>query len=203
MIAAFDLGIKNFAFAIKNKGQFILLKHLNLNENMTKTDLNKYKKKDLVDLMSNLNISSEKKIKKNDMIDLILKREKNKVKMKQKDICLSLIELMDSFNHIWQQCETFLIERQMTTNLQALKLSHYLEAYLKIHFSSKKILNYNATTKTKKLGATDLKTKKDRKKWTIQYAYNFLSGDNLRLFENLKKKDDIADAICMIESYLL
>jgi hypothetical protein len=204
MIAAFDIGIKNFAFAVKDKGEFILLKNTCLDENIvTKCDLNHHKKKELIEMMNNLNISfTQEKIKKTDIVDLILKNKK-KVKLNPKDLGLSLFEIMDTYKDIWIHCDVFLIERQMTINLQALKLSHYLEAYLKIFYSSKKILNYNASTKTKKLGAINLKTKKDRKKWTINYVQNLLTGDNLRYFENLNKQDDIADVICMIESYLI
>lgn len=199
MIAAFDMGIRNFAFAVKNKGEFILLKNTCLNEDiLTKTDLNKYKKNDLIEMMSNLNIKHDEKIKKKDIVNLIFSNKKTT----KKDLGPSMFKIMDDHKDIWDQCETFLIERQMTTNFQALKLSHYLEAYLKIYYPNKKILNYNASIKTKKLGAVDLKDKKDRKKWTIQYVSKLLTGDNLRYFTNLKKQDDIADVVCMIESYL-
>ncbi|CCV01951.1 RuvC-like Holliday junction resolvase [Invertebrate iridescent virus 22] len=132
------------------------------------------------------------------MVDCILK---NKSKTKPKDVGVAMFEVMDNFKDIWDKCNIFLIERQMTINLQALKLSHYLEAYLKIYYPNKKILNYNASKKTKKLGAPSLKTKQDRKKWTIQYASNILCGENLEYFNNLSKQDDVADVICMIESY--
>jgi hypothetical protein len=135
------------------------------------------------------------------MVDLILSNKKKKTKVK-KDLGLSMFEIMDNYKDIWEQCEIFLIERQMTINLQALKLSHYLEAYLKIYYPFKKILNYNASTKTKKLGAINLKTKKDRKEWTMKYVQKILTGDNLRYYESLDKKDDVADVVCMIESYL-
>lgn len=201
MIAAFDIGVRNFAFAVKNKDEYIFLKNTSLNDDIkTKSDLNKLKKKDLINILLNLKIKQEEKMKKSTMIDLILTK---KVKNKHKDLGLSMFEIMDEYKYIWEKCDTFLIERQMTVNLQALKLSHYLEAYLKIHYSIKKILNYNASTKTKKLGGINLKTKKDRKKWTIEYTSKILNGDNLKYFETLIKQDDIADAICMIESYNL
>ncbi len=205
MIAAFDLGRRNFAFAVKDEDEFILLQNTSLDENyLTKTDLNKYKKKDLVELMSDLKISNENKMTKKDITNLILnsKEFKNKTEKKPKDLGLSLFEIMDSYKDYWDKCNTFLIERQMTTNLQALKLSHYLEAYLKIYYPCKKIINYNASSKTKKLGASNLKSKKDRKEWTIQYVLKLLHGDNLTYFKNLSKQDDVADVVCMIESYI-
>lgn len=201
MIAAFDLGRKNFAFAVKDKDEFILLKNINLDEqNMTKTDLNKLKKDELVNMMANMCIQPQllKKPKKKEIIDHILKQ---KGKIKPKDVGISMFETMDEYKETWDRCNVFLIERQVTINLQALKLSHFLEAYLKIYYPDKKILNYNSSRKTKKLGAPILKTKQDRKKWTIQYTLNILSGNNLEYFNSLSKQDDIADVICMIESY--
>lgn len=202
MIAAFDLGIKNFAFAVKNNGEYTLLNNTRLGDkNLSRVDLNKYKKEELFKLVEI--DQTKEKLKKKDIIDLILSKTKIKGKKPpSKDLGLSMFEIMDDYKTIWEQCDIFLIERQMTINLQALKLSHYLEAYLKIYFPTKKILNYNASTKTKKLGAEKLKTKKDRKDWTIQFVNDLLDGDNLRYFESLSKKDDVADVVCMIESYL-
>jgi hypothetical protein len=67
MIAAFDMGIKNFAFAVKDKGNFILLKNTCLDEDIvTKSDLNHHKKEELVEMMCTLNINRkvEEKLKK-------------------------------------------------------------------------------------------------------------------------------------------
>jgi len=207
MIAAFDMGIRNFAFAVKSNGDFILLKNTTLDENiMTKTDLNKYKKQELEEMMLNLSLNTEKNIKttKSGMVDLLLKHHKKTTKLKDnKDLGIELFKIMDTYKHIWIDCDVFLIERQMAMNMQALKLSHYLEAYLKIYYPNKQVLNYNAATKTKKLGASNLKTKKDRKDWAVQYTSQLLSRDNLRYFESLKKKDDVADVVCMIETYQL
>lgn len=215
MIAAFDLGRKNFAFAVKNKDEFILLKNINLDEqNMTKTDLNKLKKDELVNMMENLSIKSSTpsqkdgvvstigtgiKLKKKEIIDCIVSTTKGK--NKPEDIGISMFQVMDEYKETWEKCNVFLIERQMTINLQALKLSHYLEAYLKIYYPNKKILNYSASKKTKKLGAPTLKTKRERKAWTTQFTSELLTGENLKYFQSLNKKDDIADVVCMIESY--
>lgn len=201
MIAAFDLGVRNFAFAVKNKDEFILLKNTTLNDNiMTKTDLNKYKKKDLIEMLEDLHITIQEKLNKNDIINHIITHTKKS--NKKVDLGLAMFETMDMYKDFWNKCDTFLIERQLMSNLQALKLSHYLEAYLKIYYPSKQVINYNASNKTKKLGGSHLKTKKERKKWTIDYALQLLTGDNLRCFKNLDKQDDVADAICMIEAYI-
>jgi len=203
MIAAFDVGIRNFAFAVKDKGDFVLLQNICLIEDyMTKTDLNNCKKEELVKVMSDLGITSLLQLKKKEMVDLIMVKLKKRGKSRVKeDVGLNLFKIMDSYKDTWNGCDIFLIERQVTVNMQALKLSHYLEAYLKINYPFKKVLNYSASKKTKQLGGTDLRTKRARKKWTIQYVSELLDGENLRYFQSLKKQDDIADVVCMIEAY--
>jgi hypothetical protein len=199
IIAAFDMGLKNFAFAVKADDKYTLLRNTALSDSWNKTTLITYKKEDLIKMMMDLKIPLKPKMLKKDMVTLLLsKNKKNPV-----DLGLNLFKTMDSYKHVWDNCETFLIERQMIINMQALKLSHYLEAYLKIHYPSKKILNYNASTKTKKLGAADLNNKKDRKKWTVQYVLQILDGENLAYFQRLSKQDDVADVVCMIESFLV
>jgi hypothetical protein len=202
MIAAFDMGLKNFAFAVKDEDKYTLLRNTALSDSLNKTMLTTYKKEDLSKMITDLQIPLKSKMLKTDMITLILSKNKKKEKNNPIDLGLNLFKIMDDYKQVWDKCEIFLIERQMIINMQALKLSHYLEAYLKIHYPLKKILNYNASTKTKKLGAIDLKNKADRKKWTIQYTLQLLDGENLKYFQSLTKKDDVADVVCMIESFL-
>ena len=201
MIAAFDIGVRNFAFAVKNNDQYTLLQNTALSNLLTKTTLAPFKKKDLITMMAELQIPLPGKMSKREMKELILSKNAGKNEPPV-DLGASLFKIMDSYKDVWSKCEIFLIERQMVVNLQALKLSHYLEAYLKIHYPTAKVLNYNASMKTKKLGAVGLKNKTDRKKWAIQYASRILDGDNLKYFQHLLKQDDIADVVCMIESFI-
>jgi hypothetical protein len=225
MIAAFDLGIKNFAFAVKNKDSFILLINESLvQDSWTKTELAKLKKEDLLRLTQSLpealptggrerevsircpsgeaeqveSLTKKLKITKKDLITLILSKN---TKTKP-DLGLSMFNVMDKYKDTFNTCEIFLVERQMLVNRQALKLSHYLEAWLKINYPDKKVINYSASQKTKLLGAKNLKTKKDRKLWTVEYTLNLLQGETLEQFKQFRKQDDLADVVCMIESYL-
>lgn len=194
-IAAFDLGYKNFAFAVKNS-KYVLLKNINFYDYKSKSELQKLNKNQLF-VMSNFN----EKMSKKDMIDIIVKSQvKTKI-----DLCEKLIEVMNVYYDIWEKCDIILIERQMTVNLQALKLSHYLETYFKIKFPLKKIINYSSCMKTLKLTTEKLKRKNDRKIWTVKFAQEILYAENnecLTYFTSLNKKDDVSDAICMIESYI-
>jgi hypothetical protein len=212
MICAFDIGIKNFAFAVKDTKldtyHTLCTTSLygssdGLGNNLSKTELNTLKKQDLLDLANSFQhlcvgskAVSEKTLKK-DIVDIVYKARK-KVKI---DLADALIKVLDEHSEVWSQCGVFLVERQMTVNRQALKLGHFLEAYLRIKFPNQKVINYSASHKTKKLGGVALKRKVDRKKWTIKFAESVLCGEDLEYYLGLRKKDDIADVICMIESY--
>ena len=224
MIAAFDLGIKNFAFAVKNKDSFILLINESLvQDSWTKTELAKLKKEDLLQLTQSLpeaNLATQRRCTSDEaeQVEALTKKIEKKIKITKKDLItlilskntktkpdlgLSLFNVMDKYKDTFNTCEIFLVERQMLVNRQALKLSHYLEAWLKINYPDKKVINYSASQKTKLLGAKNLKTKKDRKLWTVEYTLNLLQGETLEQFKQFRKQDDLADVVCMIESYLL
>jgi hypothetical protein len=229
MIAAFDLGIKNFAFAVKNKDSFILLINESLvQDSWTKTELAKLKKEDLLRLTQSLpealptggrerEVSIRCPSGEAEQVESLTKKEEKKLKITKKDLItlilskntktkpdlgLSMFNVMDKYKDTFNTCEIFLVERQMLVNRQALKLSHYLEAWLKINYPDKKVINYSASQKTKLLGAKNLKTKKDRKLWTVEYTLNLLQGETLEQFKQFRKQDDLADVVCMIESYL-
>jgi hypothetical protein len=229
MIAAFDLGIKNFAFAVKNKDSFILLINESLvQDSWTKTELAKLKKEDLLRLTQSLpealptggrerEVSIRCPSGEAEQVESLTKKEEKNLKITKKDLItlilskntktkpdlgLSMFNVMDKYKDTFNTCEIFLVERQMLVNRQALKLSHYLEAWLKINYPDKKVINYSASQKTKLLGAKNLKTKKDRKLWTVEYTLNLLQGETLEQFKQFRKQDDLADVVCMIESYL-
>ena len=237
MIAAFDLGIKNFAFAVKNKDSFILLINESLvQDSWTKTELAKLKKEDLLQLTQSLPDATQRRIGRDlapivalrridtrctsdevEQVEALTKKIEKKIKITKKDLItlilskntktkpdlgLSLFNVMDKYKDTFNTCEIFLVERQMLVNRQALKLSHYLEAWLKINYPDKKVINYSASQKTKLLGAKNLKTKKDRKLWAVEYTLNLLQGETLEQFKQFRKQDDLADVVCMIESYL-
>ncbi|ABF82127.1 hypothetical protein MIV097L [Invertebrate iridescent virus 3] len=202
MIASFDIGIKNFAFAVKRDGEFVLVENVNLlGDFVTKNDLNKTPKSALVEMMDRLNLDSKGQIKKTMVESILTAQKKSSPKQRAIDLGVKLFETMDRYRSFWTECDTFLVERQMVSNMQALKLSHYLEAYLKIHYPDKSVVNYSASNKTRKLGAPPLPTKPDRKRWTVEYAASILTGRHLDKFQSCPKKDDLADVVCMIEAY--
>lgn len=218
-IAAFDLGTKNFAFAVKRGSTnqdddgYVLLKNVAVDPTppTSKSGLGKLLKERLREMVKeHLGIPSAD-LKKKDMIVLLSKHLKKMVRNEPSiDMGMLLFKIMDEHTLYWDRCKVFLIERQMTANVQALKMAHYLEAYLKIkylsveppiHVIQPNIVNYSSAAKTVKLGAPKLVSKKQRKNWTVSYAERILKGDNLRSFQSMVKKDDVADVVCMIESF--
>jgi hypothetical protein len=199
-ICAFDIGVKNFAFAVwQRQSGYVLLQNTSMCSTKTKTDLNKLKKQDLLLMMQSLSLIAPENPTKANLVDTITKRTSKKKKL---DIATQLINLMDIWLPQISNCDLFLIEKQMRVNKTALKVSHYLEIYLRLRVPDAKTIVYSASCKTKKLAAPPLLTKHARKKWTTDFAKTLLFGDQLLAFENLSKQDDVADTICMIESYI-
>jgi hypothetical protein len=228
-VAAFDIGIKNFAFAVKKGSKFTLIRHINLVEDvpLTKTEMNRLKKDELIQIMNDMSMrdetirrfvaidkeSTESFCKrKPKIVDALYKHNRRKYP-NYNDADLRLFDVMDSYDHVWQECDVFLLERQMLVNRQALKMCHYLEAYLKLRYTGKRspsnpaaaqrprVINYNASFKTKNLGAPPSQTKPERKLWTVEYVANLLEGELYEYFQQLPKKDDVADTVCMIQSF--
>jgi hypothetical protein len=245
-VAAFDIGIKNFAFAVKKGSKFTLIRHINLVEDvpLTKTEMNRLKKDELIQMMNDMSIQDEtirrfvaidKKStesfckRKPKIVDALYKHNRRKYP-NYNDADLRLFDVMDSYDHVWQECDVFLLERQMLVNRQALKMCHYLEAYLKLRYTGlrtqsgggpkaakagtgkrapsnpaaaqrPRVINYNASFKTKNLGAPPSQTKPERKLWTVEYVANLLEGQLYEYFQQLPKKDDVADTVCMIQSF--
>lgn len=99
-------------------------------------------------------------------------------------------------------CVTILVEQQMKTNYQALKLSQHVLAFFYLRFPEKKIQEWSANYKTKLFGL-EKTTKSKRKQFAIEKVRNYIKNDPVvsELFETLKKKDDVADCILMCFSF--
>jgi hypothetical protein len=124
-----------------------------------------------------------------------------------------LFAYLDQFSELWEKTDVILIEQQFAkahaTNIKALKLSQHVLAYFMIRyqFSSKgkrKIVEYASSNKTQYYHMK-FKKKKDRKQWAVQQVqHHFEMTDPVALdwFSSFHKKDDIADCILMILTYL-
>ena len=124
-----------------------------------------------------------------------------------------VFEYLDRFDELWKKTDVILIEQQYVqrhaTNIKALKLSQHVLAYflLKYQFSTqgkKKIVEYAASNKTQFFQKKFTK-KIDRKQWAIQKVHEQLTQTDpvaLDWFQTFPKKDDVADCILMIWTFL-
>lgn len=186
-IASFDIGIKNFAFAILeiDVEQIASLPFTPSINTMHETfDIIHIENIDLTE-----NVSSYKTNEMN-------------------GIFRNLIEVLDSFEMLWNSCEVFLVEQQMqyrhASNIRALKLSQHVLSYMLIHHTSKSIIEYPAYHKTQVWNAPLKLKKHERKKWaieTVQKLFQHKSISYERMFQDIKKKDDVSDCVLMCLAY--
>ena len=92
------------------------------------------------------------------------------------------------------------IEQQVAANEIAMTVQTAIEMfYLCHHIPISDIVIYNPKDKFKYQGYKNFKGK-EHKQLSISYARNIIEKtnmDNLTIFENFSKKDDIADSLCM------
>lgn len=124
-----------------------------------------------------------------------------------KDIAKDIIEVMDAYKSLWDQCDHFIIEQQMqfkhATNIKALKISQFVLCYLYIHYKQgKTIVDYPAYHKTQELGCPKGMKKYDRKKWIVEKIGNILKKNDQEYFlKGFSKADDVCDAIALCIAY--
>lgn len=125
-------------------------------------------------------------------------------------------KLLDSYMHVWDTCDVFVIEEQMQfgkgkSNPMATKLGHFCEAYFRIVYGdTKQVVCFHSYNKTQVLGAPKVwkpgkKTKgryvsldyKTRKAWAVTTAEKILTnrGESIEALTSASKKDDLADVL--------
>lgn len=139
------------------------------------------------------------------------------------DLFQNMYDLLDEYIEEWDKCSTFIIEQQMSfgkaVNTLALKLGQHCYSYFVFKYGRfKTIIEWPAYHKTQVLGAgkTMTRTKKGkirwitlgktaRKKWAVIQARKILTlrADNqtLELLNSVRKRDDLADTLCQLQSY--
>jgi hypothetical protein len=136
----------------------------------------------------------------------------------------NMTDLLDEHKEYWDRCDTFIIEQQMSfgrnkINTMALKLGQHCFSYFALNYGRfKNIVEYPSYNKTQILGSekTEKRTKTGkvsykaidkpaRKKWSIKKAMDILEmrndEENLKLMKVSKKKDDLADTLCQLQSW--
>lgn len=215
-LASFDIGKKNFSFCIEQVHMPTIqnIENIPISQRFTKSGscteqfenlLEKINKCGKIILLKNIDITKHEEEEN---------KEENKSNNKKSYInpqwFLNLTNILDSFLPYWQNCTAFVIEQQMSFgkkhNTLALKLGQHCMSYFLFHFANFKLtLEFPAYHKTRIHGASRKLTKYQRKQWAVDKALNMLisKDDNeiLKIFTNLKKKDDAADALIMLNAY--
>ena len=198
-VAAFDMGTRNFAFSVEEYQSKSLPPKIKGAFDIDGCPNESYQKF----LNQNYNQGS---IIHFECIDLI---QQTGI---EKNIYLALTQVLNSFSKLWDMVDVFLIEQQMaygknTSNIQASRLAQHCQSYfITIYGSFKIIQEFSSTYKTRILGCPiqQRKKHKDRKKFAIQLVSDILiqrSDSKYTDFNQLVKKDDVADCILMIQAY--
>lgn len=184
-IASFDIGKKNFAFCIEEFDELelseLVTPTVKYNPNGTATDA---QREILEKVYSNGNI--------------ILHRNENLTKNCDPKKSLdpetfhNMTELLQEYSEYWDECDTIVIERQMSfgkkLNLMAVKLAQHLYSFFVIKYGRKiPIVEFDSFHKTQVLGAPKMAsyTKKgklkyislspvQRKKWAVDKCKEIL-----------------------------
>lgn len=118
--------------------------------------------------------------------------------------------VLDTLEHLWKTCTVILVERQMqfrgTVNTKALRIAHHCLTYFELRHTGADVIDYQASNKTRVLGAPKGMTKPQRKKWSVAKTGDVLRarGDIASLEKRGsmgRKLDDVSDCMLMCLSY--
>ncbi len=135
----------------------------------------------------------------------------------------NMTDLLDEYVGYWDQCDAFVIEKQMSFgkrhNTMALKLGQHCWSYFSFKYGRfKEIIEFPAYHKTQILGAKKIQTimkkgnvkytsidKPARKKWSVEKAMSILKErkdfNTISELTSAKKRDDLADVLCQLQAF--
>lgn len=110
---------------------------------------------------------------------------------------VDVIAVLDERLGVWRQCHAFIVENQMPINQKACRIQTCIMTYFQTLFGNfKSTLSCSSRLKTFGEKITD---KRQRKLYCVELARKLLTDEwphLLARFKDMKKKDDIADAVC-------
>ena len=220
IIAAFDIGKKNFAFAVEK----ILTSEIEDLHNCEKETIVGHRKKKFNVVNPSHKFSrGELLLLKN--LDLTSNCD-DKAYLDPKTYH-NMTRVLDEYTEYWDMCDTIIIEQQMSfgrnkTNTMALKLGQHCYSYFLVKYGETKLISeFPAYHKTqilrapKKFGKIEKRFKNGKttmikdnlKKWSVRKATEVLKLRNDTKFLDtlgaMKKKDDASDCILMIQAKVL
>jgi len=218
-ICSIDIGKKNFSFCVEEFNKKELLKVVNI-------PLNKrYKEdgtstKEMEDVLEQ--VYSNGKIILHANVDLTYNCDPTK--KLDPETFHNMIDVLDKYVEIWDSCDAFVIEEQMSfgkkLNKMAVKLGQHCYSYFTFKYGRfKSVIEFPAFHKTQVLGAPKTEgqpyksgkkrwkamEKTQRKKWSVNKAIEILNNrgeiDILDNLTSVKKKDDLADVITQLQAF--
>ena len=214
-IASFDIGKKNFAFYIEefDKSEIMKLPRIQSSkrynsDGTTTPDFEKIVKKVCTNGKSIIFENSDltEGCKKSSYLD--------------PETYHNMTDLLDRYVDYWDQCDAFVIEKQMSFgkrhNTMALKLGQHCWSYFSFKYGRfKEIVEFPAYYKTQVLGAKKIISKGGtkykaidkpaRKKWSVEKAISILKDRNddktISTLTSAKKRDDLADVLCQLQAF--
>jgi hypothetical protein len=215
--ASFDIGKKNFSFCVE---EFDVTNYSNIDLPKILYNPDGTSTPRMTDIIKNTYMNGSIILLEN--VD-ITENCDPKVKL-DPETFHNMTDVLDKYAYIWDRCSVFIIEKQMQfgkqTNPMAMKLGQHCYSYFAFKYGRfKEIIEFPAYNKTQILGAQKVAGKKTksgkvsykaidkptRKKWCISKACEILleRGDeeHLSLIKKSKKKDDLCDVICQLQSW--
>ncbi len=122
---------------------------------------------------------------------------------------VKISSFLDSFLHLIRECHWAIIEKQISKNYSAVRISQHIISYLLEHLKDNQvhtlIIEIDPKIKGRVLGAPQGITYQQLKEWAVYYSRNLLlaRGDyfSLQVMDHFsKKQDDLADTIVQVEA---
>lgn len=119
-----------------------------------------------------------------------LKKEKKQSVLKT---CLEMNNILKDIN--LQECNYFIIEKQVSKNIKYQRLEQHLWSYLTCNFNQENVFLFHPQQKINFFIGKNNLTARERKKWSIEKTFKLFPDLNL---DGIKKKDDICDSILQL-----
>ena len=213
-IASFDIGKKNFSFYIEEFDSNIIKSLKNIPK-QTRFNNNGTPTPTFNNILTDIYKTGTKILLEN--VDLT--HGCNPKSYLDINILYNMTNLLDKYSNYWDQCDIFVIEKQMSfgkrTNTMAMKLGQHCWSYFAFKYSRfKPIIEFPAYYKTQILGSQKDKTKNNkykaiskpkRKIWCVNKAMKIIEDrkdqETLTQIQKSKKKDDLCDVICQLQAF--
>lgn len=196
LLASFDIGKRNFSFAIESfnsvpKYDNSLPLRKRYNENGTCTP-------EFQKILGSIYQSGE-----------VVVCEKYDLLLHHDDVICGLYDVMDKYTRYWDMTSYFIVEKQLKKNPTAVKIQYALMGYLRYRYGTFKfVIEFPAYNKGNILGAEKAKNSRKRKglkPWAVREMKVILKCKKQdKLLDEImsyKKRDDYADALCQLQAF--